>query len=126
MSASHLHTSPRPADTATSVQAAPNPPLPATIGGFVNGDTSAMVSGTASLTTTATASSAVASYPITAAQGNLIAANYIFAFVNGALTVTPASITVTAATVSKVYGTVDPTFPYSITNGTLVGTDSLV
>jgi len=70
-----------------------NPTLTDTITGFVNGDTLSVVTGAASLSTTATASSPVGSYPITAALGTLSAANYSFIFVNGTLSVTPAILT---------------------------------
>ena len=66
----------------------PNPTLTDTITGFVNGDNASVVSGAASLSTTATTSSPVGSYPITAALGTLNSANYTFAFQNGTLTVT--------------------------------------
>ncbi len=65
----------------------PNPTLTDTITGFVNGDNASVVSGAASLSTTATTSSPVGRYPITAALGTLNAANYTFAFQNGTLTV---------------------------------------
>jgi hypothetical protein len=42
------------------------------------------------LATTATTSSPVGTYPITASAGTLTAANYAFSFVNGTLTVQPA------------------------------------
>lgn len=66
------------------------PALTALIQGFVAGETLATsgVTGSASLTTTATATSAAGSYPITAAVGSLSAANYAFSFVPGVLTVT--------------------------------------
>ena len=48
----------------------PNPPLTYTIFGFVNGDTASAVSGTPSLTTTATVLSPVGTYPITASLGH--------------------------------------------------------
>ena len=65
--------------------------LTATLTGFVNGDTAAVVSGAASLSTTATAGSGVGSYPITVAAGTLDAANYDFPnLVNGTLTIMPA------------------------------------
>jgi uncharacterized protein (TIGR03437 family) len=90
------------ANNASKVTGAPLPTFTATITGFVNGDTLAVVSGAPSLTTTATASSPAGSYPIIAGLGTLSALNYTFAFVNGTLTVTapppppaqPASITV--------------------------------
>jgi hypothetical protein len=57
------------------------------ITGFVNGDTSAVVTGTASLTTTASASSAVGTYPITFSTESLTASNYGFTYATGTLTV---------------------------------------
>ena len=90
------------ANNASKVTGAPLPTFTATITGFVNGDTLAVVSGAPSLTTTATASSPAGSYPIIAGLGTLSALHYTFAFVNGTLTVTapppppaqPASINV--------------------------------
>jgi hypothetical protein len=85
--------------TATSASRAyntANPTFADTITGYVNGDNSSVVSGTASLTTTATLSSTVGPYTITAALGTLSAANYTFAFVNGTLTVNKATPTVSA------------------------------
>jgi MBG domain (YGX type) len=55
--------------------------------GFVNGDTSAVLTGTPLETTTATQGSPAGSYPITISQGTLAAANYSFQFVNGTLTI---------------------------------------
>jgi hypothetical protein len=59
-----------------------------TITGFVNGNASSVVSGTATETTTATTTSAAGTYPITFATENLAAANYGFTYINGTLTVT--------------------------------------
>jgi hypothetical protein len=67
------------------------PALTATITGFVNGDTSTVVTGVPALTTTANSSSPAGSYPINAALGTLAAANYSFTFGTGTLTITPAS-----------------------------------
>src|SRR4029079_10129166 len=94
----------------TKAYGAVNPPLTSTITGFVNGDTAAVVSGSAALSTTATPSSPVVAggYPITAAQGRVTAVNYSFTFRNGALTVTPAVLTVTADNQTKVSGAVNP------------------
>ena len=75
----------------------PNPPLTASFVGFVNGEdaTSAGVTGSPTLTTTATAASAAGIYPITVVDaGTLSAPNYDFpasGFVSGTLTVTPAT-----------------------------------
>jgi hypothetical protein len=68
----------RPYDTA-------NPTFPYTTTGFVNGDTTSVVSGTPGLTTTATLLSPVGAYPIVVAQGTMAAANYSFDFINGTL-----------------------------------------
>jgi hypothetical protein len=66
-----------------------NPPLTATITGFVHGDTLATsgVSGSPVCTTTATAASPGGRYTIECARGTLAAANYSFAFADGTLTV---------------------------------------
>ena len=72
--------------------------------GFVNGDTSAVVNGSPSLTTTATAASPAGNYAITAAAGTLTATNYAFSFVNGTLTVGKAVVTVTANNAMSTYG----------------------
>jgi MBG domain (YGX type)/Bacterial Ig-like domain (group 3)/FG-GAP-like repeat len=79
------------ANNASRVYGAANPAFTPTYSGFVNGDTSAVLTGSPSLTTTATAASPVDSYTITAAAGSLSAANYSFAFVNGTLTITKAT-----------------------------------
>ncbi|GGG83664.1 MBG domain-containing protein [Edaphobacter dinghuensis] len=65
-----------------------NNPLAYTITGFVNGDTSAVVSGTATLSTTVTANSGFGAYPVTFATESLTAANYTFIYTPGAVTVT--------------------------------------
>jgi hypothetical protein len=86
----------------------PNPTLTYLVSGFVNGDTSAVLSGMASLSTPATQSSPQGSYPISIAQGTLSAgANYSIAFIAGTLTVTYAGTqTLTFAPISNVpYGT---------------------
>ncbi len=129
------------AQNATRAYGAANPTFSDIITGFVNGDTQSVVSGTASLTTTATASSAPGTYPITAALGTLSAANYNFStFVNGTLTITQATPTITWATPAAItYGTplsatqldatasVAGTFVYSPAAGTVLaaGTQTL-
>jgi hypothetical protein len=67
----------------------PNPAFTVTYSGFKRNETLATsgVTGSPSVTTTATASSPVGTYPITVAQGTLAASNYSFTFVNGTLTV---------------------------------------
>jgi hypothetical protein len=68
-----------------------NPELTYTLSGFVNGDTASVLSGSPTLTTTATTTSPVSNYPITIDTGTLATTNYIFIFVNGTLTVTISS-----------------------------------
>jgi sugar lactone lactonase YvrE len=67
------------------------PSLSATITGFVNGDTQAVVTGSPGLATTANSSSPAGSYPIYATFGTLSAANYAFTLGRGTLTILPAS-----------------------------------
>jgi hypothetical protein len=67
----------------------PLPTLTYTITGYVNGDTSSVVTGRPTETTAAKEGWVPGSYPITISQGTLAAKNYVFAFVNGALTITP-------------------------------------
>src|SRR5208337_4971238 len=64
-----------------------NPVFTAAYSGFVDGDTTNVLSGSPSLTSSATTNSVVGGYTITAAVGGLTATNYSFSFVNGTLTV---------------------------------------
>jgi RHS repeat-associated protein len=83
-----------------------NPTFTPTYTGFVNGDTQSVLSGAPSLTTTATPTSALGNYTITAAQGTLAATSYTFAYVNGTLTINMATPTITWATPAAIpYGT---------------------
>src|SRR6185312_1178072 len=103
------------ASNASRVYGDPNPTFAYTFSGFVNGETSAVVSGVASCTS-ADPTAAVGTYPITCTVGTLTAANYTFAtFVNGTLTVTPAPLSVVAANASRVYGDPNPAFTGTIT-----------
>ena len=90
------------ANDASRAYGVPNPAFTSTITGFVNGDTQAsVVTGSPSLTTTATTVSPAGTYPITADLGTLATNNnYIFAFINGTLTVTPAAAETTTLSVS--------------------------
>ena len=62
--------------------------------GFVNGDATNQLTAQVSLSTLATASSPVGSYPI--AVGGAASANYTISYVPGTLTVNPAALTITA------------------------------
>ena len=60
----------------------------------------------------------VGTYPII--QGTLaLSSNYSLTFIGATLTITPRPVTVTANTLSKVYGDSDPMLTYSITSGSL-------
>jgi uncharacterized protein involved in high-affinity Fe2+ transport len=83
--------------------------LPAlTVGysGFVNGDSTASLMALPALTTTAEASSAVGTYPIT--PSGAAGANYAMSYVSATLTVTPVGLTITANNQSKAYGAALP------------------
>ena len=104
------------ADNQWKTYGSANPAFTFTPTGFVNGDTSASaLSGSPSLTTTATAASPVGPYTITAAQGTLAAANYTFSFVNGTLTVAKAHLTVAANNKTRAYGVANPSLDAAIT-----------
>ena len=83
------------------------PTLTYQIAGFANNDPSSVVSGLASCSTAATATSPVGGYAISCSQGMLAATNnYAFQFVNGTMTVTQATPTIAWATPAAIpYGT---------------------
>ena len=89
-----------------------NPALSASITGFVAPtpggvvDTVAVLSSAPTAATTATAASNVGSFAVTPSGG--AATNYLFAYVDGTLTVTPAPLAVAAINGTKTYGTADP------------------
>jgi 6-phosphogluconolactonase (cycloisomerase 2 family) len=99
---------------ATRIYGDPNPVFSFTITGFVNGDTTAVVSGSPACTS-ADPTAAVGTYPITCTTGTLSAANYTFTFVSGNLTITPAALSVSAADATRVYGDPNPVFTGTIT-----------
>ena len=101
------------ANPATKVYGAAVPSLSASYSGFVNGDTVASLTAPATLTTTATASSPVGTYQITASEAT--DPNYAITYQTGTLTVTPASLTVTATNESMTYGGTVPTLTYTYT-----------
>lgn len=64
------------------------PPLTFSFAGFVNGDSSSVVTGAPVLSTTATAASGVGEYPISVALGTLAASNYTFVTQSATLIIT--------------------------------------
>jgi hypothetical protein len=99
---------------------APNPAWTCTITGYQNGEnaTTAGVTGTAAMSTTAAANSPVAGnpYTISCGAGTLTAPNYSFTPANGQLTVTTAPLTVTANNTNRPYGAPNPPFTGAISN----------
>jgi uncharacterized repeat protein (TIGR01451 family) len=113
------------ANNTNKIYGAANPVFTASYSGFLNGDTTSVLSGSPSLNTAATTNSIVGTYPITATNGTLTAANYAFSFVNGTLTVGQATLTVTANNTNKIYGAVNPAFVASY-SGFVNGDTSIV
>ncbi|HEY7310781.1 MAG TPA: choice-of-anchor Q domain-containing protein [Gemmataceae bacterium] len=94
------------ADNASRSYGVANPTFTVGYSGFVNGETltTSGVTGSPSLTTTATNASAPGTYAITAAAGSLTASNYSFQFVNGTLTINPAPLSASGVPVSATAG----------------------
>ncbi len=108
------------ADNQTKVYGNANPTLTVSYSGFVNGDSATSLTTAPTITTTATATSPVGTYPITASGA--VSANYTFAYVAGSLTVTPVTLTITADAKMKVYGGANPTL--TVTYSGFVNGDS--
>jgi hypothetical protein len=99
------------ADAQSRPYASANPPLTATLSGFVLGQSLATsgVTGTALCTTPALQSDPAGGYPITCTLGDLASTNYSFGtFVPGTLTVTKVPLTVTADDQTRPYGSANP------------------
>ncbi|AYL95827.1 MBG domain-containing protein [Mucilaginibacter celer] len=101
------------ASNQTKTYGAANPALVATYTGFVNGETQAVLTTQPTLSTTATTSSVIGSYPITASGA--VAANYTISYTAGTLTVGKASLTITAANKTKTVGAANPTLTLTYT-----------
>uniref|UniRef100_UPI003F702DD4 MBG domain-containing protein n=1 Tax=Cyclobacterium plantarum TaxID=2716263 RepID=UPI003F702DD4 len=104
------------ADDKSKVYGEANPALTFSYTGLVNGDTE--VSEEPVISTTATESSNVGSYPVTLTGGSDV--NYDISLVAGELEITQAALTITADNKSKVYGDENPalTFTYiGLVNG---------
>ena len=87
------------ADNASVVAGQPVPPIHVNYSGFVLGQGPAALNGILSITTSATATSPAGSYPI--APGGLSSSNYAITYVDGTLTVTPASVSAPPVTVTS-------------------------
>jgi sugar lactone lactonase YvrE len=99
------------ADNKTKAYGTANPVLTYTYSGFVNGETSAVLTSQPTITTTATASSGAGNYPITTTGA--AAANYAITNVPGVLTITQVPLTITADDQVKPYGQPNPVLTYT-------------
>ena len=99
--------------TVTKVYGASNPTFTATYTGFVNGETTSVLTTLPVFTTVATAANGVGTYTIT--PSGAVAANYATAYVTGNLSITQAPLTITPNNAAKVYGTALPTFTAAYT-----------
>jgi hypothetical protein len=99
-----------------------------TLSGFASGENAGNVTITGSAACTRTAGETVVGgpYTITCAPGTLASGNYSFGTgATAAFTINARPITITAHAKSKAWGQPNPALTYSLTSGTLVGTDSL-
>jgi filamentous hemagglutinin family protein len=101
-----------------------------TTSGLVNGESVGSVSLTSSgqASTASVAGSPYAIVPSNATGGTFTASNYSITYVNGALTVTPAPLAITAQDVSKVYGQTPALTGFdasALVNGETVGSVTL-
>lgn len=104
------------AQNATRVYGDPNPAFTYVISGFLNNETVAVVSGTASCTSSANLNTSAGTVPISCSIGTLSATNYNFVFVAATLTITPAPLVLAANNATRLYGDPNPAF-----TGTVVG-----
>ena len=97
------------ANNMTKVYGAALPALTVSYSGFVNNDNSASLTTQPTLSATATATSHVSGSPYSITASGAVDANYTIKYVAGALTVTPASLTITADNKSKILNAALPT-----------------
>jgi hypothetical protein len=93
----------------------PPPAVTATITGFVNGETPAVLTAQPTCTANATATTPAGVHANTTSCSGGAAANYTFSYVNGTLTVGQAPLTVTASNATMTYGGTPPAVTAAIT-----------
>ena len=106
------------ANDTNKIYGADLPTFTASYVGFVNNDTTNNLTTQVTLTPAASKTSPVGTYTITASGA--ASPNYVITDVNGNLTITPASLMITANDTNKVYGAANPVFTASysgFTNG---------
>jgi filamentous hemagglutinin family protein len=120
------------ANDASRTYGTANPAFTASYAGLVNGDTASVVNGLV-LGTSATASSGVGSYAITASGASAV--NYSITYVDGSLTINPAALVISVDNASRTYGAANPAFTASydglvngdtasVVSGMVLGTDA--
>ena len=100
-----------------------NPALTVSYSGFINGDNSSSLTVQPTVTVSSTPTSGVGTYQIIVSGAS--DANYTIVYVNGTLTVNPATLLVTANDQSRYFGTPNPTLTYYF-SGFVNGEDSTV
>jgi hypothetical protein len=103
---------------ATREYGAADPAFSATLTGFVNGEdfVTAGITGSAGGVSSALAASPVGTYAYTPTAGTFAAANYAFTqFVDGRVTITPATLSLVAQAATRSYGAAEPTFTGTVT-----------
>jgi hypothetical protein len=104
------------ANNASRAYGATNPLFTASLSGFVNGEMASVVSGSPSLTTSATVDSPEGNYAIVPTVGTLTASNYQFGvFVSGTLTVGGGRLVVGVDNKTRIYGGTNPPFTGTVT-----------
>ena len=99
------------ANDATKVYGQNDPAFTVTLTGFVNGETTSVVSGTGGASAGTSATSHVGDYTLNPSVGTLAAANYSFITLSlGVFTITPSSLSVTANDATREYHSSDPAF----------------
>ena len=101
------------ADDASRLYYTENPTFTVSYDGFVNGDDERVLTSTGTLTTTATKTSNVGTYPIT--LKGVEAKNYEVTCLNGALTIEKGQLTATVENATKIYGDDLPDFKITLT-----------
>ena len=111
LSKAHLTVS---ADNKSRLYGQSNPTLSQTLSGFVNSENASSVTGSATVSTLATASTGAGTSAIAVNLGDLNAANYDFIAANGVLTINKAHLTVTADNQTRLYGQSNPTLSQTL------------
>ena len=88
------------------------PDITPSYSGFVNGDSASSLSPAATCTTSVNATSPVGTYD--SICSGAVDANYTISYVDGTVTVTPATLTITASSGSSTYGSTPPTITPSV------------